>query len=376
MVTKGSSTWRNVSEKDKILLWGRAAARCNHPDCKRYLVAPATTKDDEAMYGQAAHIVARGNEGPRSDPNYPPAKLDKYENLILLCGNCHTIVDKQPNKYTREGLQNWKEEHEYWTHQVTDPKGYIPMPWIVIVQEDMPRIDLSNLADALEHDCINNEPHPLLVSPHNGGWDSAAKQQADFVEKLIAMTKASERRFAIFSLTAIPLAVHLGFILSDRCRVALFQYYRDKGSWVWPSEQLNSISGLSTSKTILSKNVSGEVIFRISLSATVTQQVCHPLVKNPIADIHIEAEKPSVDWLVARNQLKELGNSFREALLWVRDKFGEPCSPIHLFYSGPIPGAITIGRQYNLRMNPPMNLYEYRHGRKKQYEKVLCLAEV
>jgi len=36
------------------------------------------------------------------------------ENLILLCGTHHDLVDVQPNSYTSDDLRRWKDEHEQW----------------------------------------------------------------------------------------------------------------------------------------------------------------------------------------------------------------------------------------------------------------------
>src|SRR5262245_9385553 len=112
--SKNPSIWRNVPERDRVILWARAAGRCCFPDCRLELIEPATTLDDDAIFGQAAHVVAHSSKGPRANPNFPADQLDKYENLVLLCGNHHTIVDKQANTYTVEDMQSWKAEHEGW----------------------------------------------------------------------------------------------------------------------------------------------------------------------------------------------------------------------------------------------------------------------
>jgi hypothetical protein len=56
-----------------------------------------------------AHIIARKSSGPRGQ-GQPGA--DGYENLILLCPTCHTIVDKDPAGHPSEMLHRWKSDHE------------------------------------------------------------------------------------------------------------------------------------------------------------------------------------------------------------------------------------------------------------------------
>lgn len=38
-------------------------------------------------------------------------KADSFENLILLCPTCHTLVDKDPDGYSRGTLLSWKSNH-------------------------------------------------------------------------------------------------------------------------------------------------------------------------------------------------------------------------------------------------------------------------
>ncbi len=369
------STWRNVSETDRVLLWGRSAARCNHPGCKRFLVEPATEWDAQAMCGQAAHIVAHSDDGPRGDSSFPREKLDAYENLVLLCGVCHTIVDKQPNTYTVEDLRAWKEEHESWIRQVTEPTTHVPVPWIAVAVEDEPRIDLSQLADAVKPDCLNGEPRHLVAAPAIGDWEGAARRQKDFVDQVLSATLPPERRFAVFGLTRIPLAVQFGFLLGDRCRMAPYQYHRDEGSWTWPSALAEAPAPLSATLTALTNVGPGDAVIRVSLSATVSQELTRTYVENPIADVHLFVPTPSVTWLRSPVQLSDLAKQFRVKMEALRQDFGERCGGLHMFYAGPVPGAVVLGRAFNPRMNPPMYLYELDRQTDKGYERVLCLGE-
>jgi hypothetical protein len=108
---------RSYADRDLKLLWGRAAARCSK--CRCDLVAPATTADRAAIVGEIAHIVANSDTGPRPDPTFPKELRNKYENLILLCPNDHTPVDKQDSSFTVEDLRQWKADHERWVTERT-----------------------------------------------------------------------------------------------------------------------------------------------------------------------------------------------------------------------------------------------------------------
>lgn len=99
------------------MLWGRAAARCSMPSCRRHLVEDATETDDEALIGENCHIVGDSIDGPRGSDPLPMESRGKYENLILMCRVHHRIIDQQVNTYTVERLQELKGTHEAWVRE-------------------------------------------------------------------------------------------------------------------------------------------------------------------------------------------------------------------------------------------------------------------
>ena len=98
-----------TSAADIKRLWGRAAGRCSYPECGVDCLAFLESKD-LTVIGEMAHVVARSPDGPRGQSRHPD---DRYSNLILLCPNHHTLVDKAPEgKFPAQMLLEWKAEHE------------------------------------------------------------------------------------------------------------------------------------------------------------------------------------------------------------------------------------------------------------------------
>lgn len=110
----------SIGVKTRKMLWGRAASRCAFPDCKIELVMDETETDDESIIGDEAHIVAQKPDGARGDADFPVEKIDKYDNLILLCKIHHKLVDDQKNTYTIEVLKDMKRQHETWVKDKLD----------------------------------------------------------------------------------------------------------------------------------------------------------------------------------------------------------------------------------------------------------------
>jgi 5-methylcytosine-specific restriction endonuclease McrA len=107
---------RKYPPKDIKILYGLSASRC--AKCRELVIKDATELDRHSQIGIIAHIVAHSTGGSRGDPNF--SKKDTYENWILLCGNCHKIIDDQENTYTVENLREMKKNHEKWVKEKLD----------------------------------------------------------------------------------------------------------------------------------------------------------------------------------------------------------------------------------------------------------------
>jgi hypothetical protein len=247
--------------------------------------------------------------------------------------------------------------------------------WFVVVHDVMTPINLQSVVKAMDPEAPFGAP--VWVRPIAGElpWDSAAAYQRAVVQDAIAKSREILPRFAIFSLSPIPLCIHLGFVLSDRLEVQLFQYHRDLQSWRWPGDQTGAdkefrVQGLPR------KAVKGtcEALIRVSLSATVKSEQAIEACGDLPVQIHISVRSPDVMWLHRPEQLVALGRTFRQALSSIRNRVPD-CSRLHLFYAGPTGGAITIGQQINPRMNPPVELYEFSAQRTPQYQRAMTLQQ-
>jgi len=67
---------------------------------------------DAVVIGQICHIYAAADNGPAWQPNLSDAERNAPENLILMCGHHHPIVDKQWETYPADLLKQWKKDHE------------------------------------------------------------------------------------------------------------------------------------------------------------------------------------------------------------------------------------------------------------------------
>lgn len=98
-----------ISDKDIKLLWGRAAGRCSHPKCGEDLT-PHLLHNGSTVLGEMAHVIGRKAKAARS--NSAVGADDSYDNLILLCPNHHTLIDKAEDDFPVHLLKEWKANWE------------------------------------------------------------------------------------------------------------------------------------------------------------------------------------------------------------------------------------------------------------------------
>jgi HNH endonuclease len=110
-----------ITARDRKILWGLAGNACARCDT-RLVQLPEADEDVHAMVGQECHIVGKELSGPRG-MELPPDGVDDYSNLILLCANCHAVIDDQVKLWTLAKLRELKLEHEQRMAKRTAPAG-------------------------------------------------------------------------------------------------------------------------------------------------------------------------------------------------------------------------------------------------------------
>ncbi len=94
----------SISDKTRKILWARSGNRC--AICKLNLV-----NENKTIVGNECHIISTKINGPRNsiikDFDY-----DSLDNLILLCSNCHKVIDTEIEYYTVGILKKIKEINE------------------------------------------------------------------------------------------------------------------------------------------------------------------------------------------------------------------------------------------------------------------------
>jgi predicted nucleotidyltransferase len=91
-------------------LWGQCGGFCQNSSCNKPLFREV--EDESVSIANVAHIIGHGSSGPRSDHELAEhIDRDGVANLIMLCLECHKVVDELDKEFSVEKMQSWKAAH-------------------------------------------------------------------------------------------------------------------------------------------------------------------------------------------------------------------------------------------------------------------------
>lgn len=93
----------------KHRLFADSGGYCQNPKCLAGIFKEIGEK--RIHIAEIAHVFSASDEGPRSNEKISEEERGAYENLIILCPTCHTIIDKAEEEYPDVILKEWKYSH-------------------------------------------------------------------------------------------------------------------------------------------------------------------------------------------------------------------------------------------------------------------------
>ena len=108
-----------ASYPTRIILAFRSGGVCAFPKCGKHLTYDAQVGDDTYV-GEAAHIRGEKPTAARYDASMTDDDRDNVQNLIYLCTDHHTIIDKVEADWPTATLLQLKESHEKQVRQAME----------------------------------------------------------------------------------------------------------------------------------------------------------------------------------------------------------------------------------------------------------------
>jgi len=323
---------KNIPAKTKFILWGKSGGRC-------HLCNKIVWKDDftqsELNLGEAAHIIASSDKGPRGDLELSEKLEIDISNLMLMCRNHHKLIDTKEyvEKYPNDYLFGMKALHEERIEIATgikhDQKSTVILYGANISEQSTP-ISYDAAIQAMFPD-----RYPTGLSPINIHLTGSAMKDKDecywdiekknldrkFLELLKPKIESKEvSHLSIFGLAPIPLLAYLGHLLTDKVPADVFQLHI-------------SLSGKIQPVDVNKKFDCGDDYWELTIP------------------------EPNNDCIKSRRQLSEFRQIFRRALDKIKSNHG-PDAIIQILPAIPASTSIEIGRVWMPKADLPMKIWD------------------
>ena len=350
----------------KLILFVRAGGRCEFDGHNKYLLEHPLTMTDINL-AEAAHIVAFKEGGPRGDTHPRPDDIHNVENLMLLCHDCHKLIDDHPEQYSVATLKEYKQKHEERVHYVTGLSKHLKTTIVQLkakINDQMVDIPVSHVIEAVAPRYPTDKRGFVIDLTSIQGNDSSYYKTASQtiksrLELLFSPTMDVEqtKHISLFALGPIPILAYLGSRLSNKVPVDFYQRHRDAKNWIWKTEgkpaeyEFQLIrKGTDTKSVALLLSLSGKV-HREYLPDEIGEEFC-------LYEITLTGQQPNTDFLKQRQDLQNFESIYRLSLAQIMAEHGRLDS-LHLFPAIPAPIAVVCGYELLPKVYPTVIIYDY-----------------
>lgn len=355
----------SVKEKTKLLLWGKAAGRCQYDGCNQPLYMDLHTK---AEFNQAyiAHIIADKPAGPRGHPVLSERLKSDLSNLMLLCDSHHRLIDKEDIAgHPVERLRQMKQQHEdrmALLSSVSPNKKSHILLYGARIGEHHSHMSWQKAAQAMLPNYYPAERHAFELGLGNSSfkdnekeyWEIERKHLRRQFEALVKPRLAQNaiEHLSIFALAPQPLLIELGRLLSDIPAAEVYQLHREPPDWVWQDKDTPE------DYIIISPENNHKVVaLKIELSASIVDDRVLSVIEEPCSIWTLTIPEPNNDFLKSKEQLSLFRQHFRRLLDKIKGVHGED-TVIHLFPAMPVAVAVEIGRVWMPKADLPIQIYD------------------
>ncbi len=156
-----------LSEKTKKIIWGQFAGRC--AICKEKVIHE-NEDGNKSLFGEVAHIIGEKNGSARFSNRVDIEYRNSEENLMLLCANHHTVIDKDENvnDYRVEKLHQIKDEYLNWLESSLSKSVKWDVNLAHLFYLNIPRLNEVALKYGYK---VNLQKYNERQNLHSHGWD-------------------------------------------------------------------------------------------------------------------------------------------------------------------------------------------------------------
>lgn len=366
LIADGSTNASRVSERTKVVLWARAAGRCQYDGCNVSLIGDFISGNEDANFGFVAHIVASKPRGPRGDGLRSPQLRDDVANLMLLCHKHHKLIDvDDEDGHPESRLLAMKRRHEdriAVTAAIAPDKASQMLRYAAKIGDRESLVSYSDLAAAMlperfpaDGRSIDIELTGFPLEDHDPQY--WATEQASLRRKFrLAVQERLEAReighLSVFALAPMPLLIELGSLVGDITPTDVYQRHREPTGWAWPDTDRNIAFELVPPV----ENSQGPPALSLSISADIVpSRILNVLEGAAIWTVSVPG--PHNDIIKSREDLRQFRTLMRQTFNAIKSRHGENAC-LHVFPAMPASLAVELGRVWMPKADLPMLIYD------------------
>lgn len=369
----------SIPEKTKLLLWGKAAGRCEYVGCNEPLWQDNLTQA-EFNSSYIAHIVADSPKGPRGDKDLSEKLKVDISNLMLICDKHHRLIDKGDEMgHTVSRLLEMKRKHEERIELLTgiqsEKQSEILLYGANIGNHTSP-LTYKTSSNTLVPDFFPASSraielglkHSSIIDKTPLYWQLEEEHLVTQFTKYVSprLSQGDIKHTSLFGLAPMPLLVKLGTLLSDIYPAEIYQLHREPQTWKWqqhPDGFTYTIAKPSTTERLVALN--------ISLSASITNERINAVLGSNTSIWTITIDKPYNDFMQSRQQLLEFRKVMRQLLNDIKGTHGQN-TELHIFPAMPVSASVEMGRIWMPKADMPMVIYD-QNSAKGGFEKAITI---
>lgn len=359
---------RDINRSVESMLWGRAAGRCEFEGCNQELYKSQVTQEPVNI-AQKAHIYAFSAAGPRGNRRAARTSINSIENLMLVCGACHTNIDRNwtQRRYTVSLLQNWKRAHEQRIARVTkiapDKRSHILLFHANIGDHSEP-LHYRQAVDAVFPQRYPGEDHAIEFGYRNSPlseetgtlfWEAESRSlQVNYEEVRRRIRSGNIAHLSVFARAPQPLLIRLGTLLGDIVPVDVYQLHREpRSTWRWPA-RAKSTPAFEVRRPLAT---AGTPALVVAVSATVTTDRITSVLGSDASIWTVTVPVPHKEIVKSRSQLSEIRALFRRLFNEIKAIHGQT-TLLHVFPAMPVSLAVELGRARSPKADMPWRVYD------------------
>ena len=378
---------KSIPHKTRLKLWVKAAGRCQFKHCNKPVYEHEMTLE-YGNFADVAHIIGANKNAARGGELSEELQVE-YSNLMLLCKDCHKLIDDNEDDYDVETLRKWKQEHEDRIEVLTGISPETPRSTILKLQVNIGD-RLIGIADEAMFNAMFSQNPPKFPLDKKGISirETDFDRTADEVHwQKFAMAKIKNKidrhleegidgvavkHLSIFAIAPMPLLMYLGKCIGDTIQADIYQAHRDikdtNKSWSWKTDEVQPLNiKVENPKTEKGDNVA----LVIALSDYIEADKYEDFSQDGFAVYKMLVERPSVLLIQSPLHIEEFSRSFRDLLNLIQKNHGKNCN-IYLLPAVSVGIGVQIGRSILPTKDPKIFVCEMQQP-EKVFKKVLRL---